>query len=54
MDSLGIMWVLKRKTILAKKMTIRILFHEGHAKEGAYGGANVRVAKSTCPFAFKQ
>ena len=36
MDSLGIMWVLKRKTILAKKMTIRILFHEGHAKEGAY------------------
>jgi len=35
-DSPGIMWVLKRKTIAARKMTINILFHEGLAKNGAY------------------
>ena len=32
----GIMWVLKRRTKVSKKMTIRILFYEGIAKKGAY------------------
>lgn len=35
-DSLGIMWVLKRKTLNSKKLTIKVLFHEGIDKKGAY------------------
>ena len=36
MESPGIMWVLKKNTIEAKKTTISVLFHEGLAKKGAY------------------
>ena len=35
-DSLGIMWVLKRKTLNSKKLTIKVLFYEGFDKKGAY------------------
>ena len=35
-DSLGIMWVLKRKTFNSKKLTIKVLVHEGIDKKGAY------------------
>ncbi len=36
MESPGIMWVLKKNTIEAKKTTISVLFYEGLAKKGAY------------------
>ena len=40
LDTPGIMWVLKRRSKVSKKMTIRVLFYEGIAKKGAYMTSN--------------